>query len=290
MSEKNENFPNGFQAFLLVVALFLAEGLVGAALHDMQGLFSMKSRDMGGIVVLLANGCIFTFVMHFRALTYRDLFHSSSSSAKATLFVLLPAILLTLPALVLTISSLVDALVRVVPQSAWEEAMFERMGSGSVSSIVVACILAPVLEEMLFRGVILRSFLRQYSKWSAIVGSAVLFGFAHLNLYQFAVGVVLGTFAGWLYERTRSLLPCIALHATYNSALTFVSLSGTNDSGANPGTTSATSWVAALIFGAAGPFLQADPPTAVRLSQTLGPRRNTACQASPPYLSPPAPS
>src|SRR4051812_46259963 len=106
MSEKNENFPNGFQAFLLVVALFLAEGLVGAALHDMQGLFSLKSRDMGGIVVLLANGCIFTFVMHFKSLTYRDLFHSSSSSAKATLFVLLPAILLTLPALVLTISSL----------------------------------------------------------------------------------------------------------------------------------------------------------------------------------------
>jgi membrane protease YdiL (CAAX protease family) len=252
MAEKNEKFPNGFQAFLLVVALYLAEGLVGAALHDMHDFLSMSARDLSGIVMLLANCCIFTFLMHFKELTYRDLFHSSSSSIKATLFVLLPAILLTLPALMLVISWLVAALVRVAPLSAWEVAMFEGMGSGSLSSITVACILAPVLEEMLFRGIVLRSFLRQYSRWSAILGSATLFGFAHLNLYQFAVGVVLGTFAGWLYERTRSLWPCIALHAAYNSALTVISMASIDDPGARPGTATVASWITALLVGAAG--------------------------------------
>ena len=91
--------------------------------------------------------------------------------------------------------------------------------SKSFTSVVTVCILAPVLEEMLFRGIILRSFLRQYRRSYAIVGSAALFGLAHLNIYQFAAGLVLGIVSGWLYERARSLWPCILLHAAYNSII-----------------------------------------------------------------------
>ena len=252
MTQKNDKFPNGFEAVLLVIALFLAEVVVASVLHDVQGTVGMPARDLDGIVVLLGNGCVVTLVMHFKGLSYRDLFHSSSSSVKATLLVLLPAILLTLPILVLAMGTVMEVLVSWIPLSAWEEAMFERMGSGSVGSIVMACVLAPVLEEMMFRGVILRSFLRQYSRWTAIVGSAVVFGIAHLNIYQFVVALVLGVFSGWLYERTRSLLPCIALHGSYNSVLMMMSLSGAGQSGMNQDVTSATSWLTALVLGAAG--------------------------------------
>ncbi|MBT2324752.1 CPBP family intramembrane metalloprotease [Variovorax paradoxus] len=34
---------------------------------------------------------------------------------------------------------------------------------------------------------------------------------------QFVLGVVMGVLLGWLYERTRSLIPCIALHGAYNT-------------------------------------------------------------------------
>lgn len=65
----------------------------------------------------------------------------------------------------------------------------------SVSMFLYASILAPVAEELFFRGWILRS-LRPYGKRFAILGSAVLFGLFHGNLlqtpYAFFVGLILG--------------------------------------------------------------------------------------------------
>jgi hypothetical protein len=108
-------------------------------------------------------------------------------------------------------------LMRMVPLSAWEESLFSRMADGSVAAVLAVCVMAPLLEEMLFRGIVLRGFLQRYSRWQAIVMSALLFGAAHMNIYQFVVGFVMGVVLAWLYERTRSLIPCIALHAAYNT-------------------------------------------------------------------------
>jgi membrane protease YdiL (CAAX protease family) len=67
--------------------------------------------------------------------------------------------------------------------------------TGSFSMFLYASILAPVVEELFFRGWILRS-LRPYGKRFAILGSAVLFGLFHGNLlqtpYAFFVGLILG--------------------------------------------------------------------------------------------------
>jgi membrane protease YdiL (CAAX protease family) len=107
-------------------------------------------------------------------------------------------------------------LVNIAPLSAWEEQFFHRVGAHDIATIATVCVLAPVFEEMLYRGIVLRGFLERYSRGNAIFGSAVFFGAIHLNMYQFMLGVVLGSILGWLYERTRSLIPCIALHGAYN--------------------------------------------------------------------------
>jgi uncharacterized protein len=255
MNERNTTFPNGLQAFLLVVALFFAEYVVGAALYDFRNVLGIDPREVFSAIMVLANGCVFVVVMHVKGLTYRSLFHPSSSSPRATLLLLLPPILCITPALVLAMSAIMEIVVRVWPLSAWQEAMFKQMTSGSHQEILVTCMLAPILEEMLFRGVILRSFLTQYPRWIAIAGSAALFGLAHLNLYQFIVGAVLGALTGWLYERTRSLLPCIALHAAYNTALTVLSLTSETGSGSVDRSASLAIWGAALLVGAVGAYL-----------------------------------
>ncbi|MES3025434.1 MAG: type II CAAX endopeptidase family protein [Pseudomonadota bacterium] len=255
MAEKNQNFPNAFEAFLLVAGLFMAEYLVGAALYDMHGFLSIETRDLAGIITLLGNGCVFTLVMHYKGLSYGELFHPSASSALATFFVLFPAILLTVPALLLVSSVLGELLVWLVPMSSSEVAMFAEMESGGFAAIVCACILAPILEEMLFRGIILRSFLQLYSRSVAIFGSAFLFGIAHLNIYQFAAGAVMGVFLGWLYERTRSIIPCIALHAAYNIGCTWITLNGAGDPSDSPDGFSAFAWASAILLGVAGVFM-----------------------------------
>lgn len=63
------------------------------------------------------------------------------------------------------------------------------------SMFLYTCLFAPVVEEIIFRGLIMRG-LEKYGKWFAIVASSVLFGLFHGNPaqspYAFAVGLVMG--------------------------------------------------------------------------------------------------
>jgi membrane protease YdiL (CAAX protease family) len=111
------------------------------------------------------------------------------------------------------------------PMSLDDQEMFEGMVASSAIPLFFACIAAPLLEEMLFRGVILRSFLQQYSRTGSILWTSLLFAIAHLNVYQFFTALLLGVVLGWLYERTRSLWPSILLHAMFNG---FVALSASD--------------------------------------------------------------
>jgi len=217
-SPKSTAFPSAAHAALLFLALCLCEIVVGAALRDANGWLGLNVMQISVLSAVLGNGCVFAVVMHTQKLTWRELFHQSPASARVTLMLVVPPVLLLVPALLLTIVSTLNLLIRLVPLSAWEEALFNRMGDGSVAAVLAVCVMAPLLEEMLFRGIVLRGFLQRYPRWQAIFMSALLFGAAHLNIYQFVVGCVMGTVLAWLYERTRSLIPCIALHATYNCA------------------------------------------------------------------------
>lgn len=224
MNEQHEHFPNALQAFLLLVALFLTEVLVGALLRDFNGVLGLDDWSLEALDAVLANGLVLSVVLHHKGLTHRALIHPSSASPQATFWLLLGPILAITPLLMLVLGVLNAWLTQLLPLSAWEQASFEHMADGSFAAVTMACLLAPVLEELLFRGIVLRSFLQQYPRGAAITGSALLFGFAHLNIHQFLVAMVIGTLSGWLYDRTRSLLPCITLHVAFNSSITLFGL------------------------------------------------------------------
>jgi membrane protease YdiL (CAAX protease family) len=244
-SPQSTAFPSAVQAALLFVALFLCELVVSCALRDANRWLDLNEMQRGVLATVLGNGCVFAMVMHHQKLTYRELFHQSPASARATLMLVVPPVLLLVPALTVVTMAALHLLVFVAPLSAWEESMFSRMADGSIAATLAVCAVAPLLEEMLFRGIVLRGFLQRYSRWQAILGSALLFGAAHLNIYQFVVGLILGTVLGWLYERTRSLIPCIALHAAYNTGTIFI---GDWPEAASPAD---TAWTLLLILLAA---------------------------------------
>jgi len=83
----------------------------------------------------------------------------------------------------------------------------------------VVCLLAPVAEELVFRGAALRTLLawQPERRWLMITLSALLFALAHLNpaqlLHPFAIGLLLG----WMYERTGSILPGVVFHWANNT-------------------------------------------------------------------------
>lgn len=95
---------------------------------------------------------------------------------------------------------------------------FQMMMQYKVAGFITICILAPILEEILFRGILLRGLLQNgTSPIIAIVLSSVLFGAAHMNPWQFFGAGILGAIFGFIYFRTRALWICIFLHALNNT-------------------------------------------------------------------------
>lgn len=90
-------------------------------------------------------------------------------------------------------------------------------------------LLAPLSEELVLRGAILRSLLhwtrsvpvqqtpRYGGHWTAIAISAVLFALIHFNPAQMPHAFIIGLLLGWMYYRTGSILPGVVFHWVNNS-------------------------------------------------------------------------
>jgi membrane protease YdiL (CAAX protease family) len=94
--------------------------------------------------------------------------------------------------------------------------------------------LAPLAEEIVFRGAILRrllSVLGDKKHWVAILISALLFGAVHANSAQFVHAALLGLLLGWMYYRTDSIVPGVVLHWVNNTVAYLASnfMPGTED-------------------------------------------------------------
>lgn len=99
------------------------------------------------------------------------------------------------------------------------EAMFEGIMREPLGYMAIG-IFAPVVEEIVFRGAILRILLSLFSRswhWVAIIFSALIFGAIHLNLAQGLHAFVIGLLLGWMYYRTSSVVPGILLHWINNT-------------------------------------------------------------------------
>lgn len=82
---------------------------------------------------------------------------------------------------------------------------------------IAVCILAPFVEELVFRGAVLRSLLGSMKPVWAVTLSALFFALVHGNPAQMPHAFIIGLLLGWMYWRTGSILPGIALHWVNNS-------------------------------------------------------------------------
>ena len=94
---------------------------------------------------------------------------------------------------------------------------FAKIMTGPLGAIAVG-ILAPISEEIGFRGVLMGGLIRmRCGAWPAIVISAIVFAWFHGTHIQLLGTTVFGIIAGWLYWRTRSLIPSMIIHMVNNS-------------------------------------------------------------------------
>lgn len=91
----------------------------------------------------------------------------------------------------------------------------EGLGIALLAVLVVGA--APFIEELFFRGLVLRSISARYDDTVALLGSALLFGLAHFQLLQLPALVMFGLVAGYCAQRTGRLGMSIAAHAGFNA-------------------------------------------------------------------------
>ena len=124
--------------------------------------------------------------------------------------------------------SVIAALGALIP-SAWIQEQMPELPNfaeqefgtimGTPWGYLVIGLLAPLSEEIVLRGAILKELLKseKLSTWTAIVLSALFFALVHMNPAQMPHAFLIGLLLGWMYYRTGSILPGVAYHWANNS-------------------------------------------------------------------------
>lgn len=109
-----------------------------------------------------------------------------------------------------------EPVLRYVTVPNWNKAVFTAMAANKWLFFTTTVILAPVLEEFVFRGMILGGMLKKYTPWQAVLFSTLLFSLIHMNPAQSIGTLFFGLVAGWSYVKFKNLLAPITIHATNN--------------------------------------------------------------------------
>ncbi len=99
--------------------------------------------------------------------------------------------------------------------------LFGDSPAGLILLAVVAIFIAPVLEELFFRGFLQQALIQKMGTGKGLASASLLFALAHFELQVIIPIFILSLLLGWLFIRANSLWPGIIFHAI-NNALALV--------------------------------------------------------------------
>ena len=216
-------------AFAIMLGLVVAEVCVTAvidhaySLGTLSGLYVWAGDDpvveSASVIAakLLAFALVTALVLRRSHESWRSLGHLGF--APPTLALAFLPIIAGTTIFLSEIDNLLRAFLPTTVLDGWDLAPeLDRLMSAPWIGPALAVIIAPLTEEVIFRGLILRGLLGRWKPWTAITVSAALFALMHFNPAQTPVALGLGLLLGWIYVRTRSLGLCMLGHAVNNSA------------------------------------------------------------------------
>jgi Predicted metal-dependent membrane protease len=202
------NYPNVAQSFGITGIVILGMILLSPVLFVLNKLIGKEASSL--IYYLLSTGIPFLIVNSIRKnKTDSNSFNLSIENNRVIPFVIVGTIVL--------LFGIISPIGNLIPMPESIKKMFMDLGSQTgLFTFILTVIAAPILEELIFRGIILDGLLKQYSPIKSILISSLLFGLVHLNPWQFVTGLLIGLFSGWVYYKTRSLSLSIIIHASAN--------------------------------------------------------------------------
>jgi membrane protease YdiL (CAAX protease family) len=88
---------------------------------------------------------------------------------------------------------------------------------GALLGALLLVLIAPLAEEIVFRGVLVPALSWHRNAWFGIVVSGALFSAVHLNGYSFLPLMLVGVTLGWLFVQSRSLWTAVVAHGAFNA-------------------------------------------------------------------------
>jgi membrane protease YdiL (CAAX protease family) len=226
----------GPSPILVLLAAISVTQVAGFAIgFPLQAVGASIPRPIGDLIAVSVQALVFFFVVRVMvvgaaAMTWYDM--GLDADRRSALRSLRTGALFAGPVIfVTTLFALAAvALVGVVPASPLPPT---GTGVGLIAHLLAGAVIAPVAEELLFRGFALTAWRRTLGARAAIVRSSIVFVLAHVLLVggdtfgealrlAFVAGVVRIPVAfalGWIYNRTGSLWSSIGLHGSFNAIL-----------------------------------------------------------------------
>lgn len=214
-SQRAESKP--YPGFLQAVWLVVLQKLIMFLIY-IPILIAGITIDGNSILRVIIPACAVSVVLWYGQKKANTSFKESFPLSPIKLYFLFPIVVVLIGRIIISaeISSLVNL---IIPRGESHALAMNEFFNKNPSVIIIAgMIIAPFIEELLFRGLILRAFLNRYSITKSVLFSALLFGVYH-DIYSFIPAFLFGIFSGWLFIKTRSLLPCIFSHAINNTII-----------------------------------------------------------------------
>lgn len=214
---------------VISIPIYAADAILSKVTSGVVGGFASDPLTMGIINLLAFVGPVW-LVLHLNRLRFSEAFPFPRTSVLQVIGVFLATM-----GCVLLISDVDNLMRRLLPVPKWFSDMMDQfVKDGDVSSrFFLLVVVAPLTEELLFRGLLLRGLLTKHRPIVAVVVSSFLFAFIHLNPWQFVSAFLLGLAFGWFLLRTGSVWLCVLSHAIGNGTFLIASLIDTGLPGFN---------------------------------------------------------
>lgn len=201
----------------IVIALKIGEGINSSNITNLS--FSI----LYGIQVILMLGVVWFYAIYWRRCRWRDLGLTYYSLIKTIWYSFLALLLIMFINFSYVI--LMTRVFKIAPPASKIEELISNKNVSYIMLLAVVSVIAPICEEIFFRGFLFQGFRKRWGVPAGIIISSALFSAAHLDLYNFLPLLAIGWVLAYLFHKTKSLLPVIFLHAAYNLILILILLS-----------------------------------------------------------------
>ncbi len=214
------HFVPGYSGMFILFAMFLLGALLGNIVVAALTLFSAEFAAIYGTVISYPVMFIPAW-LYASAKSRREEFFETGYSIDSSNFGTLGGLKMAIIVSVATIATafIGDSLNGLMPETPewFENAMEQIMDAPVLITLISVSIFAPLFEEWLCRGIVLRGLLQKTHPVSAILVSAVFFAVLHMNPWQALPAFILGTLFGYVYYKTGSLKLTMLMHCVNNT-------------------------------------------------------------------------